>query len=287
MYSKTLKNNLKASYCPPLLYIKGSKQILQEQSIAIVGSREAGSKSLEFTDNIAKSATKDYKVIVSSFAKGVDKQALDSAIKYIGRSIIVLPQGITTFSSGYKTYYKQIVEGDVLVLSTFHPKAPWSAGLAMARNPIIYGLADEIFVAESNDNGGTWSGVVDGLKKGRKIYVRQPDSNEKSANKLLIQMGSVPVDFNGMEIITTQGGAGTTVTEPLKNADNIDDRILKIFNGEPLSAVEILEKAKLDWSAKKLTAYLQNLNIIQTVKKGRKNQFMLKQNHQKQATLFG
>ena len=198
LYSKTLKNNLKASYCPPLLYIKGSKQILQEQSIAIVGSREAGSKSLEFTDNIAKSATKDYKVIVSSFAKGVDKQALDSAIKYIGRSIIVLPQGITTFSSGYKTYYKQIVEGDVLVLSTFHPKAPWSAGLAMARNPIIYGLADEIFVAESSEKGGTWSGVIDGLKNGRKIYVRQPDFDEKNANPLLIQMGAVPVDFNGI-----------------------------------------------------------------------------------------
>jgi predicted Rossmann fold nucleotide-binding protein DprA/Smf involved in DNA uptake len=38
-----------------------------------------------------------------------------------------------------------------LVLSTFHPKAVWSVGLAMARNPIIYGLADEIFVAESRE----------------------------------------------------------------------------------------------------------------------------------------
>ncbi len=43
-----------------------------------------------------------------------------------------------------KKYYKQLVEGDVLVLSTFHPKAPWRVELAMARNPIIYGLADEI-----------------------------------------------------------------------------------------------------------------------------------------------
>jgi len=73
----------------------------------------------------------------------------------------------------------------------------------------------------------------------------------------------------------------------LKNTDNIDERILKIFNCGPLSATEILEKAKLDWSAKKLTAYLQNLNMIQTVKKGRKNQFILKENQQKQATFFG
>jgi len=150
-YSKTLKENLKAAHAPALLYVKGNKQIMQEKSIAIVGSRNASDKSLEFTDNIAKLASKEYKVVVSGFAKGVDKQALDSAINYKGQSIIVLPQGIMTFGSGFKKYYKQIVDGDVLVLSTFFPKAPWKAELAMARNPIIYGLASEIYVAESSD----------------------------------------------------------------------------------------------------------------------------------------
>ncbi len=169
-YSKTLKTNLKAANAPSVLYIKGNKKILSEKSIAIVGSRAASDHALKFTDNIAKKASTEFKVVVSGFAKGVDKQALDSALKYKGQSIIVLPQGIMTFGSGFKTYYKQIIDGDVLVLSTFFPKAPWKVELAMARNPIIYGLADEIFVAESSDKGGTWSGVLDGLKKGRKIY---------------------------------------------------------------------------------------------------------------------
>jgi DNA protecting protein DprA len=198
-YSKTLKQNLKVAHSPALLYVKGNKQLLHENSIAIVGSRAAEGKSLAFTDNMAKLATKDLKVVVSGFAKGVDKQALDSAIKYKGQSIIVLPQGIETFNSGFKTYYKQIVAGDVLVLSTFHPKAVWSAGLAMARNPIIYGLADEIFVAESSEKGGTWSGVMDGLRKGRKIYVRKPEPNENNANILLIQKGAIAFDYNEIE----------------------------------------------------------------------------------------
>ena len=150
-YSKTLKNNLKTTHAPVLLYIKGNKEILTEKSIAIVGSRNASDRASEFTDNIAKLASKEFKVIVSGFAKGVDKQALDSAIAYIGHSIIVLPQGVLTFNTGYKTYYRQIVGGDVLVLSSFFPKAPWGADLAMARNPIIYGLADEIYVAESSE----------------------------------------------------------------------------------------------------------------------------------------
>lgn len=196
-YSRTLKDNLKMKNAPSILYVKGNKQILQENSIAIVGSRDASEISLSFTDNIAKLASQQYKVVVSGFAKGVDKQALDSALKYHGHSVIVLPQGILTFGSGINKYYKQIVEGDVLVLSVFPPKAGWSSGLAMARNPIIYGLASEIFVAQSSDKGGTWQGVINGLRKGRTIYVRKPQEEEQNANMMLIAQGAIPVDMNG------------------------------------------------------------------------------------------
>jgi len=290
-YSKTLKQNLKTTHSPPLVYIKGNKQILNEKSIAIVGSRAAEGKSLEFTDNIAKLASKDFKVVVSGFAKGVDKQALDSAIKYKGQSIIVLPQGITTFNSGFKTYYKQIVDGDVLVLSTFHPKAPWSTGLAMARNPIIYGLADEIFVAESSEKGGTWSGVIDGLKKGRKIFVRQPEPTEKNANSLLIEKGAIAVDNYGIENVKApnidQTNLVPLVQEQMVSIENVRDKILKVFNKQPLSANEILDKTGLDWSINKLISILLKMEEIQTIKKGRSNHYILKANYVEQPTLFG
>ncbi len=198
-YSQTLKSNLKSKYSPPILYIKGNKSILNEESIAIVGSRDASKNALLFTDNIAKKASIESKTIVSGFAKGVDKKALDSAISYHCNSVIVLPQGIMTFTSGYKDYYKQVVDGELLILSTFFPKLPWKVELAMARNPIIYGLADEIYVAESSEKGGTWSGVIDGLKKNRRVFVRIPEANEKNANNILIEKGAIPVDINGIE----------------------------------------------------------------------------------------
>ncbi|MBP9192975.1 MAG: DNA-protecting protein DprA [Ignavibacteria bacterium] len=201
-YSDILKKNYKPGYCPAVFYVKGNKRILKEKSVAIVGSRDANENSIKFTDIIAKKVSKESKPVVSGFAKGVDKQALDSAIKYNGQSIIVLPQGVLTFGSGYKEYYKPIVSGDVMVLSTFHPKAPWRSELAMARNSLIYGLADEIYVAESGESGGTWSGVIDGLRKGRKIFVRLPEAGEKNANELLIQKGAIAVDKNGNEIQT-------------------------------------------------------------------------------------
>ncbi len=280
-YSPTLKSNLKYS-SPIVLYTKGNKQILHEKSIAIVGSRNANEKSLKFTDNVAKKASMEYKVVVSGFAKGVDKQALDSALAYKGQSIIVLPQGITTFSSGIKKYYKQIVGGDVLVLSTFHPKLPWSVDLAMARNSIIYGLASEIYAAQSDDKGGTWSGVTEGLKKGRKVYVRVPEKKEKCANKILISMGAAPVDIEGNDAYIIQSirkkdvELNFTVTLPSVNDSSIEDRIYDFLSKGTYSSKQIIDGLNLsNYSIQKMSSILSKMKNINKIKEGKSTKYSL------------
>lgn len=280
-YSPTLKSNLKYS-SPIVLYTKGNKQILHEKSIAIVGSRNANENSLKFTDNVAKKASMEYKVVVSGFAKGVDKQALDSALTYKGQSIIVLPQGITTFSSGIKKYYKQIVGGDVLVLSTFHPKLPWSVDLAMARNSIIYGLASEIYAAQSDDKGGTWSGVTEGLKKGRKVYVRVPEKKEKCANQILISMGAVPVDIEGNDTTTIQTiqneNIESNITIPITPVidDGIEDRIYDFLSQGTYSSKQIIDGLNLsNYSIQKITSILSKMKNINKIKEGKSTKYSL------------
>lgn len=278
-YSKTLKRNLKTAHSPAVLYIKGNKNLLHQNSIAIVGSRSAAQVSLDFTDNISKQAVSAQKVVVSGFAKGVDKQALDSALKYGGKSIIVLPQGILTFTSGFKNYYQQIVNGDVLILSIFFPKVPWKAELAMARNPIIYGLADEIFVAESSEKGGTWSGVMDGLRKGRKIFVRAPQDSEINANNILIQKGAVPVDLYGCEISTPIENwivMPDSIPAVQETTTDIKENIIKLLKDNSLTAKEIKAKLNIPWTAKKLNTFLKSIDSIEVFKLKRSNCYKLK-----------
>jgi predicted Rossmann fold nucleotide-binding protein DprA/Smf involved in DNA uptake len=266
-YPRTLKENLKTQ-APVVVYVKGNKQILRENAIAIVGSRNAADISLQFTDNITKLASKQYKVVVSGFAKGVDKQALDSSLKYKGQSIIVLPQGIMTFGTGFKKYYRQIVDGDLLVLSTFHPKAHWKVELAMARNPVIYGLASEIYVAESSDKGGTWAGVIDGLRKNRKIFVRRPEKGEKNANDLLIQKGAVPVDFNGISLDGyTPAETQALLTTVQENTPKYEDRILELLKFGEYPVKEIIKRLKLEISEKQLRDYLKSHREVATLNK--------------------
>ncbi len=204
-------------------------------------------------------------MIVSGFAKGVDKHALDAALKYKGQSIIVLPQGITTFKSGFKDYNKQIIGGDVLVLSTFYPKAPWSVEHAMARNPIIYGLASEIYVAESGEKGGTWSGVMDGLGKGRSIYVRKPGPTEKNANGVLISKGGIAVDQEGnITSYKVSPERRPEVSGP--GAGTVVGKILRLLKQGAFDSETIVEKLQINWPASKVTAYLKNNPEVITLK---------------------
>lgn len=272
-YPKILKDNLKYS-APAVIYTKGNKVLLQEASVAIVGSRNADAVSLTFTDNIVKKSVSEGKVVVSGFAKGVDQKALDSAVEVNGKSIIVLPQGIMTFGSGFKRYYKHISQGRVLVMSTFAPKAPWSVEFAMARNPIIYAMAQEIYVAQSDDKGGTWSGVIDGLRKGRPIFVRYPEPSEKNANLLLIQKGVSAVNQNGEVMILD---SEEQKTPEQRQKDKLDSGIMNVLNSvERISPKEIILRLSLDWKDDKMKRYLESMPQVEKLKEKNRVYYCLK-----------
>lgn len=193
-YPPALKKHLRTR-TPVLLYTRGSLSLLQQPALSITGSREAADISLRFTAAVARYAAGSGLVVVSGYARGVDRCALDSVLEAGGCSIIVLPQGILTFAAGFRRYARFIEEGRLLVLSAFAPQAPWSASMAHARNAYIYGLADQIYIAQSGSRGGTWSGACAVLQQGRQVFIRRPLSGENNANELLIKMGAVPVDF--------------------------------------------------------------------------------------------
>lgn len=192
-YPKAIKRNLKLKEAPPLLYIKGNLDNLNLPAVSVVGSRNCFYDALDFTDKIVQQKTAENKVIVSGMAKGVDLQSLDSTIKYGGKSIVVLPQGILTVGSKINQYFNQILGGNVTMLSTFIPDAKWTVGLAMARNVYIYALAEQIFVAQSSLSGGTWNGAISGLERNMDVQIfypfNQPNNltveNKKAADELI------------------------------------------------------------------------------------------------------
>lgn len=152
----------------------------------------------------------------------------------------------------------------------------WSVKFAMARNPIIYGMASEIFVAQSDDKGGTWSGVIDGLRKKRPIYVRYPDKYEKNANIQLIQKGASAVDING-QILTLSADEQKT-SEQLQK-EKFDLQIIEILhNVDMISAKDIIKRLNIEWKANKMKHYLENLQQVEKKKIRNRIYYSLKGN---------
>jgi DNA processing protein len=204
LYPILLKAALTRSQIPSVLFYVGDPLILDRQTIAIIGSRNANETSLAFTHAAAYYLAEHEANVISGHARGVDRAAFEGAISAEdGHTTIVLPHGIRKLSKvQVRELQPRIESGNVLLLSQFHPDASWTIGRAMERNHVVTGLAQIVIAAQSDTKGGTWEGSTDMLKqekrskKGRRLYVRQPASGESlPGNTLLLEQGGLPLPW--------------------------------------------------------------------------------------------
>ena len=197
-YPRLLKLALNRNQLPPVLCYAGDLQILERQTIGIIGSRNAGESSLAFTREIAQFLAEKGANVISGNARGVDRAAFEGATSTDnGHTTVVLPHGIRKLSGvQMRNLVPKIEAGNVLLMSQFHPDAPWVVSRAMERNKVVTGLAQVVIVAEADIKGGTWEGANGALKQGRPLYVRQTVSTPLLAgNDALIDLGGLPLPW--------------------------------------------------------------------------------------------
>lgn len=196
-YPPLLKSVLGRSQIPPVLFFMGNREILKRQTIAIIGSRNAGNASLEFTRSVAGYLAQHGINIISGHARGVDRAAYEGAVSTDGCTTVVLPEGIRKLSKvQMRDLQPRIEAGNVLLLSQFHPDASWLVSRAMERNGVVTALAQAIIVAESDTKGGTWEGANGALRQGRHLYVRKSEPLDAlPGNKLLLEKGALPLNW--------------------------------------------------------------------------------------------
>jgi predicted Rossmann fold nucleotide-binding protein DprA/Smf involved in DNA uptake len=187
-YPRTLKHHL-GRRCPPLLYGAGNPDLLNQSGIAVIGSRAARPEALHFAEALARQAVTEGHSVISGGAKGVDEAAMTAALAAGGRVVGVLAGGLEKAVTARK-YRNALASSQLCLVGPFAPHAPFSAGLAMARNSLIYCLSQAGFVADSGLEGGTWSGATETLKRGWvPVYVRQGPLVDEG-NAQLVERGA-------------------------------------------------------------------------------------------------
>ena len=196
-YPSLLKSSLNLTHLPPILFVMGDLHLLERHTIAIIGSRSASATSLDFTKTTAQSLAQEGANVISGNARGVDRAAYEGAISVDGgHTTVVLPHGIRKISKAQmRDLQPRIENGNVLLLSQFHPDAQWVVSRAMERNNVVTGLAQIVIVAESDIKGGTWEGAKNALAQKRLLYVRQGDASALPGNETLIQQGGLPITW--------------------------------------------------------------------------------------------
>lgn len=190
-YPVNLKSLLKLN-TPPVLSMIGNINLLSNRTVGFSGSRKVSEKGVAITKDCVEQLSQEKDIsIVSGYAQGVDKEAHYTALASGGSTIIILPNGISSFY--VRQELKNVWDWDrVLVISEYLPKDKWSVSRAMNRNNTIIGLSDIMVVVEAGLTGGSLDAGLRTLEDNKPLYVPLYSDYPESAlgNKVLLERGA-------------------------------------------------------------------------------------------------
>ena len=179
---------------PPVLYCAGLVALLAVDGVGVVGSRDVDTAGVEVTRKVAQQVAVEGLPLVSGGAKGVDQIAMATAYEAGGLVVGVLADSLER-AIGRSDNRRALLEGRACLCTPYQPDAGFSAGSAMGRNKIVYGLSRvTLVVASAHDAGGTWSGAIEALKKGYGRVAVWAGAGGGPGNEALVKAGGVAVE---------------------------------------------------------------------------------------------
>jgi len=192
MYPARLKKVL-GKNSPPVVFYCGDLALLNEQYVAIVGSRDIDEDGQQFAIKLAEKAVSQGYGICSGGARGVDQLSEEKALLNGGKCISIVADSMTK-KIKLKNVREYIASGKLLLLSAVHPESPFSVGNAMARNKYVYALSQAAYVVASDyQKGGTWAGAVENLKN-HWVNTFVWSTDRYKGNAALIKLGAYPIN---------------------------------------------------------------------------------------------
>ena len=138
---------------PPLLIAKGNVGLLDRQSVAIVGARNASAAACRFARGLAHDLGQNGLVVVSGLARGIDSAAHDGALET--GTIGVIAGGVDVFYPPENQTRQEALYERGLVLAEMPPGTEPRARHFPYRNRIIAGMSAGTVVVEAAPRSGS------------------------------------------------------------------------------------------------------------------------------------
>lgn len=182
---------------PLVLFWKGVLLPVDEQAVAIVGTREPSSDTAQMAQQWSAALAERGWTIISGMARGIDTQAHRGAVSASRRSLAVLGCGVNRMYPPENAALAKQVLANGAVISEVHPDMHVSANGLILRNRLITGLSQATIVMEA----GTDSGAVDAARRahrqGRPVFA----SDNSAGNRALLAEFAYPLPADADKLI--------------------------------------------------------------------------------------
>lgn len=156
---------------PPLLYLRGNGQLLQDPQLAMVGTRHPGPHGAATARAFARSFTASGLLVTSGMALGIDGACHQGALDAGGQTIAVWGTGLDNcYPRRHQALARQILEQGGLLVSEHPPDASAQPGQFPQRNRIISGLSLGTLVVEASLNSGSLITARLALEQNREVF---------------------------------------------------------------------------------------------------------------------
>jgi DNA processing protein len=203
---------------PPVLYLKGRRELLGASCLAVVGSRNATAQGIANAESFSRLLSEAGYTIVSGQALGIDTAAHRGGLAGSGSTIAVIGTGADiVYPARNRDLAHQIADRG-LIVSEFPLGTPAISNNFPRRNRIISGLSRGVLVVEAALRSGSLITARLAGEQGREVFAI-PGSIHSPLSKgchSLIKQGAKLVD-DARDIIeelgAPQGGAAQAATQ--------------------------------------------------------------------------
>lgn len=239
---------------PPFkLYAIGNVDLLNKQSLAIIGTRhitEYGIKNCQyFTQKLVE---KDIP-IVSGMAIGTDTIAHKTTLKYGGETIAVLGSGFEhIFPKENYTLFENIIESGGLVITEYEKNIYPQSERFLQRNRIVSGLSEGVLIIEAGYRSGTSVTASLAYSQGKIVMALPGRLDSKygvgvnkliqDGAKLITNVNDILINFPQFE--NKKWKKNQEIKQSTLFVDKKYQEIVEILSNKTLSVEEIVQQTK-------------------------------------------
>jgi DNA processing protein len=228
---------------PPVLWTRGSVEVLGKPAVAVVGSRAATTYALDVGARLGSELATRGVVVVSGLARGVDSAAHRGCLDAGGSTVAVLGSGLDRIYPSEHQDLAELIAGNGVLVSELGPGAMPVPENFPLRNRIISGISLAVVIVEASEKSGSLITARCALEQGRDVMA-VPGSVLTGRNR-----GSHSLLKDGAKVVETADDILDELGWP--GALAASDRAKQLVDDPLLAAMEPGEVYRLEELAEK------------------------------------